>query len=717
MLVVQFSSNVTVSNTLNRLDGIIYDFRLQYLPPWPESQANIQIVDIDEVSLQEFGRMPWPRSQFATLTNKLTQLGAITIAFDVLFTEAEPNPANIVANAVADPISKKRIQAVADELDGDLLFAQSMQENEVVLATLFHQQKKIQKGSLFPSKLTVNKDNATNQLHKFSGFSANTQLLAKHAISQGFVNAIADPDGFIRRSPLLVQQGDSIYPSLALAAFKSYTLADELELLWQNQQQQSFLTGVKIGQSVISTDNKGQLLLPYRSKAYYYPYTSTADVLADRVNDQRFDGAVVFVGSSATGLADLRTTPVALNFPGVEIHATIFDALMSPETQPYRPDWWQGAIALTLLTVGLLLSYFLPKLEPISAEILALAMLITLLLLNFILWHQFAIDLPLTSALALVISLSLYYLAYGLLRENKRRQQVKSVFGQYVPAAHIEEILATQDTIKLDGEKKCLSVLFADIRQFTTISESLTPQQLSQWLNEFFTPITKDIFDNKGTIDKYVGDMVMAFWGAPLKDEQHALNAIKTAFAMIATVRRLEQDFKSQHLPVAKLGIGINTGEMNVGDMGSQYRLSYTVLGDAVNLGSRLEGLTKFYHVDILIGETTKTQAVQSSTNTETEISYLLIDKVNVKGKIHPVKIYNPVALPSPEQVIQCQQFNLMMNDYFQQNFITALEKLAQITNDFDKQPLLDLYRQRIEHLVAKPPAPNWNGAFVHTAK
>jgi len=714
---VQFSSNPLVSNALNRFDGILYDFRLQYLPPWPQSQTNIQIVDIDEASLHEFGRMPWPRKQFAALTTQLTQLGAITIAFDVLFTEPEINPASIVANAITDVNTQKRIQAISADLDGDLIFSQTMQNNEIVLATLFHQQQDINKGQLFASTLAITADNVNNQLYEFSGFSANTPLLAKHATSQGFVNAIADPDGFIRRSPLVIQHGKFIYPSLALAAFQSYTLADNLELVWQHQQQHSFLSAVQIGKTIIATDNKGQLLLPFRKHAYYYPYTAAADVLDNRIKDQRFDGAVVFVGSSATGLADLRTTPVGLNFPGVEIHATIFDALMSPQSQPYRPHWWQGAIALTLFVIGLLLSYLLPRLEPGAAELLALAVLITVITVNFLLWYQFSIDLPLTSSLTLVIALSLYYMAYGLLRENKRRQQVKSIFGQYVPAAHIDEILASQESIKLDGERKCLTVLFGDIRNFTTISESLTPKQLSQWLNQFFTPITKDIFDHQGTIDKYVGDMVMAFWGAPLPDEQHALNAIKTAFAMLDTVHRLAQDFTAEQLPVAKLGIGINTGEMNIGDMGSQYRLSYTVLGDAVNLGSRLEGLTKFYHVNILIGETSKQQAERDIHNNQPEIAFILIDKVNVKGKQQPVTIYTPIPLPNSAQLAQCQQFNQMMEYYFQQEFMLALASLDQIYDDFEYTELLILYRQRITQLLAHPPAADWNGAFVHRTK
>ena len=718
VLVLQFAPFSHLNNVINRLDGILYDMRLSYLPPWPESVANIQILDIDEASLQEFGRMPWPRTQFAQLTRLLTEQGAITIAFDVLFTEPEINAATKVLAAVSDPKTVKDIQEVAPKLDGDAMFANTMRKNEVVLATLFHQEQDIQKGQLFRPSLVNQGDPSNNRLYSFKGYSANTRVLAEHAVSQGFVNVVPDSDGFIRRSPLVVQQDSTIYPSLALAAFQSYSLAEAIELIWQQQEGRAFLTAVKIGNAMIPTDNKGQLLLPYRKFAYFYPYTPAAEVLAGRIQDQRFDGAVVFVGSSATGLADLRTTPVALNFPGVEIHATVFDALMSPQTQPFRPDWWQGMVAILIMGIGLLFSLLMPKLSPRATELFALLVLLITLAANLLMWHEFYMDLPLTSTLLVIICLSTYYIGHGFLRENTRRRQVKAIFEQYVPPAHIEDILEQPDAINLEGQKKYLSVLFCDIRSFTTISESLAPEQLTRWLNQFFSPITEDIFNHKGTIDKYVGDMVIAFWGAPLDDKHHVTNALKTAFAMQATARRLEKTFLDKNWPVAKIGIGINSGEMNVGDMGSKYRLSYTVLGDAVNLGSRLEGLTKFYGVDILLGEESKHTLEAESSEFLTEVAFLLVDKVKVKGKLQPVTIFCPLNLHlQPELMESCQQFNQMMELYFSRQFNQAEALLEQLADGFFNQTIILLYRERIRQMLKTPPDENWNGAYVHQSK
>ena len=718
VLFLQFSPISYVIDTIERLDGIIYDTRLSYLPPWPKSTTNIQIVDIDEKSLQEFGRMPWPRKLFAELTNKLTELGAITIAFDVLFTEPEINPTTPVMAAITDEQAIKHVQAVAKQLDGDISFANAMTKNEVVLATLFHQQANIQKGQLSAPNIINKGISSHNKLHEFSGFSANTKVLAEHAIGQGFVNAVADPDGFIRRSPLIVQQNGNIYPSLALAAFQSYTLADSIELHWQQQQNQAFLTAVTIGNATILTDNKGQLLLPFRQSAYYYPYSSAANILADRINDKRFKGAVVFVGTSATGLADLRTTPVSLNFPGVEIHATLFEALMTPEIQPYRPDWWQAAIAIILVIIGLSFSFILPKLTPKATELVALVTLTFVIIANLTLWHQVYIELPLTSIIALIMCLSTYYISHGFLIENTRRKQVKAIFEQYVPPAHIDEILEKPEQINLQGEKKQLTVLFSDVRGFTSISESLTPEQLSTWLNQLFSPMTQDIFDHSGTIDKYVGDMVMAFWGAPLDDKYHATNALKTAFSMLATIKKLNDVSELKQWPKAKIGIGINTGDMIVGDMGSKYRLSYTVLGDAVNLASRLESLTKYYGVDILVGEDTMQKLEDESVQLMAKIPFLIVDKVNVKGKTTPVTMYSPVSLtPSTEQISQCTQFNLMMKHYFDKNFTDAKKIQSQLADIFFNPILLTLIEQRIDQMLDNPPNEESNGAFIHTSK
>ncbi len=713
----QFVPLPLLTATLNRLDGIIYDFRLKHLPPWPDSVANIQIVDIDELSLQAYGRMPWPRAQFANLTEKLTELGAITIAFDILFTEPEMNPAQQVLAAMSDNSVKAQISAIAEQLDGDRQLATRFSQNEVILATLFHHQAQITKGILTPSSVTDQLVSQEHQLHRFAGYSANTEMLANQAGGQGFVNIVPDADGFIRRAPLVVVNQGKIYPSLALDAFRAYSLVDDMTLEWQPPQL-AFLSAIRIGQSRIPTDNQGQLLIPFRARPFYYPYTSAADILAGKIRDQRFDNAMVFVGTSATGLADLRTTPVALNFPGVEIHATVFDALMSPQTLPYRPDWWQGAVFLQLLVIAVILTLVVPRLAALGGELFASAILLLVLASNFLLWRWQAIDIPLISSLLLILALSGYFISHGYLSENRRRKQVKAVFDRYVSPAHIDEMLEQPQLLNLTGQKKFLTVLFSDIRNFTQLSESLPPEQLSLWLNRVFSPLTEDIFSHQGTIDKYVGDMVMAFWGAPLADDQQASHALLTAFAMQASCTRLNREFQAQGLPEVHIGIGLNSGLMNVGDMGSEYRLSYTVLGDSVNLGSRLESLTKYYGVEILISEATRDAVLAESDSTWSVQDFLLVDKVNVKGKSLSVTIYLPLA-PEVDNSIrqQCQLFEQILVQYFQSQFAEAKAGLAQLENAFPYPRLIELYQQRCDQLINEPPAKGWDGVFSHQQK
>lgn len=717
LLLWQFMPINTLRGALERLDGIIYDYRLTMLPAWPDSVANIQIVDIDETSLEQFGRMPWPRKLFADLTRLLTRHGAIVIVFDILFSEPEANAADSVLALLTNTEVRDKVQSIAPMLDGDTLFGQSLQQNEVVLATLFHQEKQIAKGVLPSGDLLGFPPSDNHKLHRFSGYSANIEKLANHAVGQGFVNVVPDRDGFIRRAPLVVTYQGSIYPSLALDAFRAYSFAERIELEWQPPQN-SVLSAIKIGQTRIPTDKYGQLLIPYRQSSYYYPYTSAADVLASRINDDRFNNSIVFVGTSAIGLADLRTTPVGMLFPGVEIHATVLDALMSPDTIPFRPDWWQGAVFFILITIAIVLILVLPRLGAVKSECFALGILLLIISINLSLWRWYAIDLPLTSSITMTLVLSGYFISYGYLSENKLRTQVKAIFDRYVSPTHIEEMLAHPEVLNLKGQSKFLTVLYADIRDFTRLSESLSPQQLTLWLNRVFSPLTREIFKHQGTIDKYVGDMVMAFWGAPLHDAEQANHAIATAFAMQMSLVELNKQFKAEGLPSVSIGIGINSGMMNVGDMGSEYRLSYTVLGDAANLGSRIESLTKFYGVPLLISEFTRSAVLNEPNTSYAMEDFVLIDKVYVKGKSTPVTLYLPLSplLDAAErQVLNC--FNQVLTLYFSAKFLQANQGLAKISDQFPYQLLRDVYLKRIKHLIKNPPESNWNGVYKHSQK
>ena len=699
-----------------RIDGLIYDLKVKRLPPWPASVTNIQIVDIDEFSLANIGRMPWSREIFAELTQKLTALGAIVISYDVLFAEPQINPAVAVLASLEQELAQHQREMLLQQFDYDQQFVTALANTEAVLSVLLHQDKDsktlqaLRVGVLSADGVAQTQIEAITGVPQYSGYAGLLPSVAEVVAGQGYMNSFEDADGFVRRVALIAELDGQLYPSLALETFRVYSLIEQVIPTWQNLSKQAYLQGLRIGNTWVATDNQAKIFVPFRGQARTYPYTSAAAILNDEIQDQRFDQAVVFVGTSATGLADLRATPVALGFPGVEIHATVFDALIAPQFIPHQPEWWAEVMLLQLLVIGILCLCLLGERSPLVTSVFALLLLVVVIGVNLLLWYQFFIYLPLFSVLLLTLLLAVFYISSGFFLENKKRRQVKAVFDQYVPPAHIDRILQNPESVTLAGEKKELSVLFSDIRGFTSISETMTAGELKLWLNQFFSPITRCILEGDGTIDKYVGDMVMAFWGAPLDEPQHANKAVAAAFSMLQELETLNLTFVAQNKPLAHIGIGINTGEMNVGDMGSDFRRSYTVIGDAVNLGSRLEGLTKFYGVDILVGEFTRAQAQ--------DFSYLLIDKVKVKGKDAPVTIYSPLAVHlSQTQQKACNDFNHILECYFSRQFTQAQAELSTLSPDFSNRHLIALYEQRIQHFLQEPPPDDWDGSFTHTSK
>jgi len=365
---------------------------------------------------------------------------------------------------------------------------------------------------------------------------------------------------------------------------------------------------------------------------------------------------------------------------------------------------------LQLLLISLLVIAWLPRLGPQLMLVSALGIISLTLVFNFYVWLQ-GIDLPYGSSLLLTIALTMVFVADGFLKENASRKMLKGMFDQYVPPAHIDQMMSNPDGYSFAGESKELTVLFSDIRSFTNISESLTAQELKLMLNTYFTPITKEIFDHHGTIDKYVGDMVMAFWGAPVADDNHRYHAVVTALRMQEVTEQLKVLFKAQGLPEINIGVGVNTGMMNVGDMGSSYRRSYTVLGDAVNLGSRLESITKFYGAKILIGEETYDHIKG--------VVCRFVDKIQVKGKEEAIRVYEPIGLEGDVSVAvltELAAYEQAYGLYIEQRWADSEVAFRQLKSEYDRV-LYDVYLERIADLKHQTLPDHWDGTFRHTSK
>jgi len=755
ILWLQLSAPPIVDRFLTRLEYVIYDQRLSIMPKAEKPADNkIVIVDLDERSLQAEGQFPWNRIKVGQLTEKLRDYGALVVGFDITFPEPDRNIRDLLAPIDLEKLDSSftsTLEEIEPIIDSDQYFARVMQSGiDVVLAINFNPQSTAAYNDLPPSIVDISEAQAERiTVQDMRGFTGNISILQDAALGNGSMNQRPDMDGIVRRVPLVIRYGSSLYPTLSLEMFRVYNFLDVYEVITQPYGDLDVVTAVRVGRGLgafeIPTDGFGQVTVPYVGSSSlgnnrHFLYISATDVMRDNLSEEEqeaLQNSLVLVGTSAPGLGDIRAMPLQQVYPGVEVHANMLNALLNSVTPievssgetdtqsvfdaffvsddvvfPYRPDWESGALFFIIMMLGIAMSMSFPFMNAAVMAGAAFTLLVGSVWFNFQLWANYKLDFSLVLLLLLIIMVTSVNLIYGFLAESQTRKTIKGMFDQYVPPAHIDSMLNDPDNYTFEGESKELTVLFSDIRSFTTISEALSASELKTLLNDFFTPITEIIFKHNDTIDKYVGDMVMAFWGAPLDDENHRVNAVKAALEMLQKVEEMKAEFDERGYPEVNVGVGINTGFMNVGDMGSTYRRSYTVLGDAVNLGSRLEGLTKFYGIRLLIGQETARQLD----------GYLirLIDKVKVKGKHEAVECYEPLCKESSagEQLkARVKAYHEALNCYFAQHWDEAEQKFNALLENEPDSLLYQVYIERIETLREADLPADWDGAFTHTSK
>lgn len=720
MLWIQFRDHRLLGDLPQRVELLSFDVRLlrtHGLFVHKNTMAPVVIVDIDEPSLREHGRFPWSRAKVANMVERLAEAGAAVIAFDIMFSEPELNPAaEVAAGLQGQGEGSAQLAAELTQFEGlfdsDQRFAETLAGKAVVLGYTFYHQEENRAGTL-PEPLTLSNQEVLPQtsMVPMTGYNANLPGLAKAASGGGFFSLIPDLDGVVRRAPLVVRHHDRLYASLGLEALRQYLLVDSVSLRTSLIKGVETVEGIAIeGFGTIPLDAQGQMIVPYQGPQGSFPYISASDVLAGRL-DGAVEGAIVLVGTTAPGLFDLRSTPVQAVYPGVEIHANVIDAILSQRFLR-QPAWALGADFVITITVGLLMALILPALAPVMQLLTTLLMTAGLTALNLLFWRQ-GLVLALAMPLVLIALLATANMGYGFLVESKSRRRLKEMFGQYVPPQIVHEMSENPKDYGFEGETRELTVLFADIRGFTTLSESLSAAELKKLLNRYFTPMTRIIFEARGTIDKYVGDMIMAFWGAPVQDEHHAIHAIEAGLAMLAETERLKREFMAEGLPEINIGVGCNSGPMNVGDMGSAYRRSYTVLGDAVNLGSRLEGTTKFYGVKLVVGETTRAQAGD-------RFLYRELDLVKVKGKAQAIRVYEPIcrSVEAGEEVRrELSAYHDALADFRARQWQQAREAFRALQLATPDRHIYALYLERIDNLAAADPGEDWDGVYERKEK
>lgn len=717
----QLSDNDLIRQGLKRLDYIAYDLRMKATMGENEPDPRVIIVDIDEHSLKEEGHWPWPRNRLADLVDRLFELGAVVVAFDVVFPEAERNSAEQVIERMKQ--NQLDSESVVDRLennialfDNNLRFAESLQDREVVLGYILHYRDDEPVGAL-PAPLELTNPEAAEEATVITAvsYTGNIEALTEASGFGGFFSLAPDPDGIIRRTPLIARYDGNIYPSLALEATRLFFLYDEIELLTAPIGEVEGVEAVQMGDRYIPTDIEGQALIPYRGTQGSFPYIPAADVLKGNVDTATvpFAGSIVLIGTTAQGLFDLRATPVQSVYPGVEAHANVISGILDNRF-PVEPSWAAGANFAITLIAGLALSFALPFMTSLWMVVFTTVLVVGVISLNFSLWVSDGIILSVALPLMVIAVVSVFNIVNGYLQESRGRKQLMGMFGQYVPPELVAEMNRNTDkAYGFEGETRDMSVLFCDIRGFTTLSETLSASKLKRFLNDFFTPMTRLIFENRGTIDKYVGDMIMAFWGAPVEDEQHAIHAISTAMAMLEESERLSAAFVEQGLPEARIGIGINTGLMNVGDMGSEYRRAYTVLGDSVNLASRLEGTTKFYGVGLVVGEETRQQAAHVFLFRE-------LDLVKVKGKAQAIRVYEPLCRTEEanESVFEeLMGYDYALGLYRERKWEEAHQAFREMQEKWSEKRIYQLYIERIELLSQNDPGEEWDGVYERKEK
>lgn len=707
---------------IDEIEDLLYDTRIRLTAP-RGIDDRIVIIAIDEASLERHGHWPFTRDKFAAMMYNLWDYGTAVVSFDVLFIERDESADVDLLRALAagdeDRAFRERLAELEPRLDRDALFAEAMAAGPTVLGYYFETDEDLayQIGQLPYEAFELHESMMeTTYLPRARGYTAALPVLMDSAYSAGFIsNPLIDVDGVVRRAPLLHEYQRKVYESLALATAATYLNDITLPIFvdtsaWMGDYPP--LEGLELAERPIPIDSQGAVLVPYRGPAGSFPYVSIGDVISGTLEDPSvLEGRVAIIGGTSAGMRDLRTTPFGPVYPGVEVHANLIAGIIDGNFR-WEPAYTAAAELLTVVAFGVLTALLLPALSPVMSTLITGAIMFGALAVNYYMWDVKLHVLPLAMTLLTLLSVYTVNMLFGYLFETRARSHMDSLFGQYVPPDLVKAMSRDPQHYSLESERRELSVLFTDIRGFTTISERMDPAELSELMDEYLTPMTRIVHETQGTIDKYIGDAVMAFWGAPAHYPDHAELAVGAGLSMLEALDELNVGFKKKGWPEVHIGVGINTGVMSVGNMGSRFRRAYTVLGDAVNLGSRLEGLTKIYGVSMLVSESTAQAAER--------YLYREVDRVRVKGKAEPVTIYEPLGLQeaiAEERIERASTFQRLLLDYRSQSWGRAEEALRALLEDEPGCYLYALYLERIAFFRATPPDPDWDGVFTHETK
>ena len=697
-----------------------FDF-YQRFDPRVKTSRPVTIVDIDDPSLKKLGQWPWPRTQIADLVINLTNMGALTIGFDVVFSEPDRLNPDVAAKSMRDldEATRNRLRELPSN---DQVLADAIRRARVVIGEtgLASVVSDLDKDLPFTGIGSLGEKGSTEpKIFQFDGLLRNVPVLEMAAAGRGLLTIVPERDGIIRRVPMLLIAQHQPMPSLTLEMLRVISGAP----LIMTRYNRNGITSIGVKGFDIPSDKNGQFWVHFARRDPSI-YVSAASVLDGTAPIDKIKGKLVLIGTSAATLNDLKTTPVSSVMPGVEVHAQVLEAALSHAVLT-QLNYSLGIELMIAFALGILVIIFAPNLGPVTL-VGAGALFATLLIgtsLYFYREQRLLIDFtyPLLSTSAIYLTL----IFFSFVREQAQRKQIRGQFAQYMSPVLVEQLAHSPEKLKLGGEERELTVMFSDVRGFTSISESYKhdPQGLTALMNRFLTPLTNAILARKGYIDKYMGDAIMAFWNAPLDDSEHEINACNAALDMLAKIDELNATRKKEaeegghsYIPI-NVGVGLNTGVAVVGNMGSDLKFNYSVLGDSVNLASRLEGQSKEYGFPIIVGSKTALAA-------KDKFAILELDFIMVKGKKEPEVIY---AIAGRQDVARSADFQTLRNltiemlaSYRNRDWdgaLSSIERGRRTDHGGTLADLYALYEARILDYRKNPPPGDWNGAFALLTK
>ena len=702
---------------------IAFDSYQRLAPQTFNPDLPVRVVDIDEDSLEKVGQWPWPRTVMADLVGKLAAEGAAVTAFDILFSEPDQTSPEVAVKRLSPEEAALLAPAIAGHEGHDAVFARAIAAAPTVLAAALTNRAT---SAVLPQKagFAVAGDDPRPFIANLPGVTSNLAVLDDAAAGIGSINWVPDRDQVIRRIPLLYRHGDDYVPALSIEALRVAQGAGTYILKASNANgetafgQSTGLNHIKVGDAEIPTDADGGVWLQFRpsNPGVYIPAWK---VLAG-VNDPKdVANRIMLVGTSAPGLLDLRATPLDASIPGVEVHAQVLEHILSGHWLT-RPDYALAVELAVTLLLGLGLSFVLARVPARSAAILGVSVIALIFIGGWTAYRYAGLLLdPSFPAMTLFVLVGAATL-YVYRRTELQRSEVRRAFSYYVAPAVVSEIIAHPERLELGGEVRDLTILFCDVRNFTSISEGMSAHELTHFINSLLTPLSDIILKHRGTIDKYIGDAIMAFWNAPLDDPDHAFHACQAALEMSAVMPGLNARWRKEAEAAGRpfkdvaIGIGINSGACCVGNLGSAKRFDYSAIGDDVNVASRYEGLTKAYGVGVVVGEPT--------VGGLTAPQFLELDLIRVKGRTQPTRIYTMRdALGADAKVVEglVTRHAGLLKAYRGRDWDAAVGAVeaCRALQIAALEHYYETYLERIRMLRASPPPDDWDGAFTALTK